>query len=100
MFMLAFHVFLHIGEITKRPGAHVDKPIQLQNLKLISRPHKYHDTFYTAYKHQHSNRPVVPEIEAQYHYWPLEGAVFSSVKRMIRGLGVETTSTYSQTLNG
>jgi len=25
---------------------------------------------------------------------------FHTVKRMIRGIGVETTSTYSQTLNG
>ena len=33
-------VFLLIGEIPKRPGAQVNKLMQLQNLKLISRPHK------------------------------------------------------------
>jgi len=31
---------------------------------------------------------------------PKMGPQFGPLKRMIRGLGVETTSTYSQTLNG
>ena len=35
MYMLAFYGFLRIGEITKRPGGHVEDLIQLQDLKFF-----------------------------------------------------------------
>ena len=35
MYMLAFFVFLRIGEITKRPGGHVEDLIQLQTCHMI-----------------------------------------------------------------
>ena len=72
MFMLAFHGFLRIGEITKRPGVPVDNLIQLQDLKFVSGSHKPSmQLSIRHYKHQHSSRPVVLEIEAKSHHCPL-----------------------------
>ena len=64
---------LLIGEITKRPCAQVNKLIQLHNLKLFIQTTQNTMTPSTGhYKHQHSNRPVILEIEAKYYYWPLQ----------------------------
>ena len=72
MFMLAFHGFLRIGEITKRPGVPVDNLIQLQDLKFVSGSHKPSmQLSIRHYKHQHSSRLVVLEIEAKSHHCPL-----------------------------
>ena len=72
MYMLAFYGFLRIGEITKRPGGHVEDLIQLQDLKFPSGQGKLSmQLSIRHYKHQHGNRPFLLEITAKSRHCPI-----------------------------
>ena len=73
MYMLAFYVFLRIGEITKRPGGHVEDLIQLQDLKFLSGQGKnsMQLSILCHYKHQQGNMPFLLEITAKSRHCPI-----------------------------
>ena len=72
MFMLAFHGFLRIGEITVRPGVSSDHVVQRSDLVIVSNRNRSSLQLTIRHaKHQAVGRPIVLEIHAQANNCPV-----------------------------
>ena len=72
MFMLVFHGFLRIGEITVRPGVSSDHVVQRSDLVIVSnRKRSSLQLTIRHAKHQAVGRPIVLEIHAQANNCPV-----------------------------
>ena len=70
MFMLAFHGFLRIGEITVRPGVVAEHVIKRSDLVIVPARDGVKSSLQLTIrhaKHQHVGRPIVLEINSQSH---------------------------------
>ena len=86
MFLLAFHGFMHIDEITVRPGVSPDHPIQHGDVYVVQ-GHKGNKQAHLRlvirhFKHQKSDRPVVLEIKSQHASCPV-----NYIRRYMRSRG-------------
>ena len=74
MFMLAFHGFLRIGEITVRPGVVAEHVIKRSDLVIVPARDGVKSSLQLTIrhaKHQHVGRPIVLEINSQSHNCPV-----------------------------
>ena len=74
MFMLAFHGFLRIGEITVRPGVVAEHVIKRSDLVIVPDRDGVKSSLQLTIrhaKHQHVGRPIVLEINSQSHNCPV-----------------------------
>ena len=74
MFMLAFHGFLRIGEITVRPGVLAEHLIQRSDLLIVPPRDRVISSLQLTIrhaKHQHVDRPIALEIKSQSHNCPV-----------------------------
>ena len=88
MFLLAFHGFLRIGEITIRPGGSPRNIIQYSDVDIAP---DQHDTRVSLlrltiihFKHHTSGRPVVLEIKSRAISCPVKQMKSNAFRRYIR----------------